>query len=177
MIVYLNGINYTNLIASGIPQQTNSSTLSVLGSVFVESNLFQASSQGTGCRIKTLFTKDNTLGTTYDISLYWNTGITTTGAVKLASVVGFDGNATAVTIERNLMFNFTIIPSSKWATILTSTKSVESDISSNALTANGWEEVVYDFNNSGYYLACGQRTSGIARAYDNLVCEYLYIDR
>lgn len=172
MITKINGIDYFPIPANGQTSSgTTSNTLTILSSVFVDDGVF---STGESCRIKTLFTRLNSFSTIYEVTLYWNTGITTTGAVKLAEVSGVNNLTTSINIERNIRFNFLVLPPTLYVTMTDPNLSKESDIGTGG---SGPSDIIYNYSSAGYYLACGQRTSAPLRTEDSLFCSYIYIDK
>jgi hypothetical protein len=170
MITKINGIDYFPIPANGQTSSgTSSATLTILSSLFVDEDVFVP---GDSCRIKTLFTKLNSFSTVYEVTLYWNTGITTTGAVKLAEVAGVNNLTRAINIERNIRFNF-LLPT-LYVTMADPNTSKETDI---GIDGAGPNDIIYNYRSAGYYLACGQRTSAPLRSEDNLFCSYIYIDK
>lgn len=170
MITKINGIDYFPIPANGQTSLgTTANTLTILSSVFVDEDVFVP---GDSCRIKTLFTKLDSFSTVYEVTLYWNTGITTTGAVKLAEVSGVNNLTRAINIERNIRFNF-LLPSS-YVTMTDPNTSKETDIGTGGAGPN---DITYNYRSAGYYLACGQRTSAPLRFEETLFCSYIYIDK
>jgi hypothetical protein len=172
MITKINGIDYFPIPANGQTSlSTTANTLTILSSLFVDEGVF---SFGDSCRIKTLFTKLDSFSTVYDVTLYWNTGITTTGAVKLAEVAGVNNLTRAINIERNIRFNLLLGPTTFYVTMTDPNVSKETDI---GIDGAGPNNITYNYSSAGYYLACGQRTSAPLRFEDNLFCSYIYIDK
>ena len=175
MIKEINGFNFSRIpFCQGQDSTTTqSSTNTVLSSVFVDASTFNAG--GDGIRIKTLFRKGTLNNTAYDVSLYWNTGTTlNVSAVKLASV-SVSGSSSVVGIERNIRFYFTLLPSVDYTVVMNTSTSLESDIG--AIGSNAISEITtLPFNSAGYYMACAQRTTLIGRSFDDILCSYIYIE-
>lgn len=173
MIKQINGVNSSRIpFCQGQDSTTTQSTTNtVLSSVFVDANTFEPS--GDAIRIKTLFRKQIINGTTYDVSVYWNTGTTLDASAVQLALLSVGGSTEAAGIERHLYFNF-VLPSTNYTRVMNTSTSLESDIG--ALGSNPLSEITtLPFNSSGYYMACAQRTSGL-RTNDAILCSYIYIE-
>ena len=175
MIDNVNGVNYLQVVPAGNgldSAATSSTATTILSSIVVQSN--NNLSFGDQFRIKTLFRKGTTFGTSFTVSLYWNTGQTLNASAVLLGTCDVGGSDSAIGLERTIFCNVTLLPSiTRYVNILSPTLSYENDIG--AKPSGTYQEVSFNYNLSGYFMACAKR-NGSARLNDEIRCSYMYID-
>lgn len=153
------------IIGSGFDSgSSNSTTNTLLKSVFVEANTFKEYDR---VYIRTLFRKSTTNSNTYTVYLYWNTTNALDGNEILMATYNVGGTEPSPKISRSFVFrnNDTI-------DIMNTSFSSLYDLGDFNTTGSN-PAVKYSVD--GYFIASAIRTSGGSNL-DNILCSYLTVE-
>ena len=174
MIDNVNGVNYLQVVPAGNgldSAATSSTATTILSSIVVQSN--NSLSFGDQFRIKTLFRKGTAFGTSFTVSLYWNTGQTLNASAVLLGTCDVGGSDSAIGLERTIFCNSTLFPITRYVSVFDPSLSYENDIG--VKPSGSYQERTLNYSLSGYFMACAKR-NGAARLNDEIRCSYMYID-